>query len=53
MGVCKINIYTDYITAALKKTYECPQTSWHGVMMQAEKTIMAVHEHYDRVLRGI
>ena len=53
MGVCKINIYTDYIAAALHKTYDCPQSSWPGVMRQAEDTIMKVHEHYDRVLRGL
>lgn len=53
LGICKINIYTDYIVAALKKTYDCPQSSWPGVMKQAEETIMAVHEHYDRVLRGL
>lgn len=53
MGICKINIYTDYIAAALRKTYDCPQTSWPGVMKQAEETIIALHEHYDRVLRGI
>lgn len=53
MGVCKINIYTDYISAALKKTYSDPQSSWPGVMKQAEETIMGVHEHYDRLLRGL
>lgn len=52
MGICKINIYTDYIVAALEKTYAAPQSSWPGVMKQAEATIMAVHEHYNRILRG-
>lgn len=52
MGICKINIYTDYIVAALQKTYDCPQSSWPAVVKQTEETIMAVHEHYDRVLRG-
>lgn len=53
MGICKINIYTDYISAALKKTYDCPQATWPAVMTQAGETIMAVHEHYDRLLRGL
>lgn len=52
MGICKINIYTDYISAVLKKTYECPQSPWPKVVEQTEKTIMEVHEHYDRLLRG-
>ena len=53
MGICKINIYTDYILAARNKTYDDPQATWPGVMEQAEKTIMAVHRHYDRMLRGL
>ena len=52
MGICKINIYTDYIVAALQKTYDSPQASWPAVMKQAEETIAAVHAHYDQVLRG-
>ena len=52
MGICKINIYTDYISAALKKTYDSPQSSWPAVLKQAEETIIAAHMRYDGILRG-
>lgn len=53
LGICKVNIYTDYIQAALKQTYAEKQDSWPKVIEQAEKAVKDVHEHYCRVLKCI
>ena len=50
LGICKVNIFTDFIAGALQQTYRHPQNTWTKVMTEAEKKIMEIQEHYYHVL---
>ena len=53
LGICKVNIYTDYIKAAREAAMERPYGNWLQVLDAAEKAVAEVHEHYYHVLNCV
>lgn len=50
-GIAKVNLYTDFVVAALERTYEQHPDHWLGVLRAGDEAMEDVLRHYYRVLR--
>ncbi len=49
-GITKVNLYTDFITAALKSVYAEQPDNWLKLLKTGDKAMAEVLEHYYKVL---
>ena len=52
-GICKVNIYTDYILAARNEVVKDPGKDWMKIMEQAEETITGLAMRHYEVLNCV